>query len=93
MRTRKLIVSAIVAGTLVTSAGAAFGHGGNYDPPGRIDPTARNCVGLVNSLHARDDNGIAHSIVVRQGRHPGFTPVTSVKQWQKAVRAHCAQPA
>lgn len=93
MRTRKLIVSATVAGALVlTSAGAALGHGGNFDPPGRIDPTSPNCVGMVNSLHAKDDGGIAQSIVVRQGRHPGFTPVDSVKEWQQAVRAHCAQP-
>lgn len=89
---RKLIVSALVAGALVlTSAGSAMGHGGNFDPPGRIDPTLPNCVGLLNSMHARDDGGIPNSIVVRQGRHPGFTPVESVKQWQRAVRVHCAQ--
>ncbi len=93
MRTRKLIVSAAVAGALVlTSAGAALGHGGNFDPPGRIDPTLPNCVGLVNSMHAVDDGGIPKSIVARDGRHPGFTPVETVKEWQEAVRRHCAQP-
>lgn len=93
MRTRRLIASMTVAGTLVlTSAGAALAHGGNFDPPGRIDPTLPNCVGLLNSMHARDDGGIAHSIVTRSVGHPGFVPAETVKQWQKAVRVHCAQP-
>jgi hypothetical protein len=92
MRTRKLFVSALVVGALVlTSAGSALGHGGNFDTEGRIDPTLPNCVGLLNSMHARDDGGIPKSIVARQGRHPGFTPVDTVKQWQDKVRVHCAQ--
>lgn len=91
MRTRKLVVSGIVAAALLVPAGAAFAHGGNFDPPGRIDPTLPNCVGLVNSMHAVDDGGIAHSIVVRKGRHPGFVPATTVQEWQEAVRSHCSQ--
>ncbi len=43
-------------------------------------------------MHAVDDGGIPKSIVARDGRHPGFTPVETVKEWQEAVRRHCAQP-
>ena len=91
MRTRKLVVSGIVAAALLVPAGGALAHGGNFDPPGRIDPTLRNCVGLLNSMHAVDDGGIAHSIVVREGRHPGFANATTVQNWQIAVRNHCSQ--
>ena len=91
MRTRKLVVSgALAAGLLLIPAGGALAHGGNFDRQGRVDPTLRNCVGLLNSMHAVDDGGIAHSIVVRD--HPGFVPASTVQEWQIAVRRHCAQP-
>jgi len=95
---RSLSTLAVAAALVAGSAGAALAHGGNFDRQGRVDPTLPNCVGILNSLHAVDDGGIAHSIDFRFGSHPGFgSPIgsldqpTTVKEWQAAVRAHCAQ--
>ncbi len=88
---RTLVTLAVAAAMALSSTGVAAAHGGNFDRPGRIDPTLPNCRGILNSMHARDDGGIAHSVDVRFGRHPGFDQPETVQGWQMAVRVHCGQ--